>query len=409
MAREDRRDDHREDRHVGDRRIPPPTEVRNGTSTSWPFWLLPLAALAGLGWFLLSGDQWGRQVADAPGTVVGTDTERRPAGPSLVVGGVDVGRQITTAADGLGNLLQGIRDPSSATAALPRLRDAARELDRMATMSGQLSQEGRTALANAASGSLAKLNTALDKAAAIPGVAPLLQPTLDQMRGRIDAIAMAPLPGRSFYAAAPGDWVLLSSLLNREVQGTGGERLGTVNEVFIGPDGRVAGVIVGVGRDLGFGEKTVAIPFGTSQMQRKDDGLRLIIDATKESLRTAPSRAEALSPDGDAPILSRNEALRGGRVPARASARPSGACARMRWDSALGQGEHRRRHEHDTEASAVRGCACRFSCGRFKRRCWPLSRASGSPICRCSASISPRARSASSPSPTSSGSSSPSP
>jgi hypothetical protein len=51
----------------------------------------------------------------------------------------------------------------------------------------------------------------------------------------------------------------------------------------------VAGVIVGIGRDLGFGEKTVAIAFGASKMQRRDDGMRLILDATKESLRSAPA------------------------------------------------------------------------------------------------------------------------
>ena len=102
-------------------------------------------------------------------------------------------------------------------------------------------------------------------------------------------IAMAPAPGRPFYAAAPADWVLLSTLLNRDVHNPAGERLGTVNEVFLGPDGRLAAVIVGVGRDLGFGEKTIAIPFGASRMQRKDDGWRLVIDATKESLTSAPA------------------------------------------------------------------------------------------------------------------------
>ena len=294
MGREDQyrdRDDrHREERLAAERRPPPrQTERHNGSAATWPYWLLPLAALAGLGWYLMSGDQERRQVADAPQTVVGTESDRTPARSILVVGGVDLGRRTTTAADGLGTLLRGIKDPASATAVLPRLRDAAKELDRMAAMSGQLSQEGRTALATTTSSALAKLNTALDKAAAIPGVAPLLLPTLDQMRGRIDMIAQAQLPGRSFYAAAPSDWVLLSTLLNRNVHNTAGERLGTVSEVVLGPDNRLAAVIVGVGRDLGFGEKTIAIPFGASQMQRKDNGMRLIIDATKESLRSAPA------------------------------------------------------------------------------------------------------------------------
>lgn len=265
-------------------------EEHNGTSASWPYWLLPLAALAGLGWYLMSGDPWRRQAADAPTTpLVGTDRDRGTARPSLVVGSVDIGRQTMTSADALGSVLQGIKDRASASAALPKLQEAAKELDRMAAMSGQLSQEARTALAGTTASALSKLNTALDTAAAMPGVAPLLQPTLDQMRGRIDMIAMAPPASRPYFAAVPGDWVLLSSLLNRDVSNTTGERLGTVSEVILGPDGRMAALVVGVGRDLGFGEKIVAIPFNASRLQRRDGGMRIVIDATKESLGSAPA------------------------------------------------------------------------------------------------------------------------
>jgi hypothetical protein len=286
MTRQDQdRDRFRDDRHVGDWRPPRETERHRNGSSSWAYWLLPLAALGGLGWYLLSSDTWRRQVADVPQTLVGTDTAR----PGLVVGDVDIGRRTAAAAGSLDTLLQGIKDRASASAALPKLQEAAKELDSMASMSAQLSPEGRAALAKGTAAALARLNTALDKAAAMPGVAPVLQPTLDQLRGRIDTIAMAPPAGRLYFTAVPRDWVLLSSLLNGGVHNTAGDRLGTVNEVFLGPDGKVAGVIVGIGRDLGFGEKTIAIPFGASRMQRRDDGMRLILDATKESLRSAPA------------------------------------------------------------------------------------------------------------------------
>jgi sporulation protein YlmC with PRC-barrel domain len=261
-------------------------EEHNGTSTTWPYWLLPLAALAGLGWYLMSGDQWRPETAEAPTAPV---TDRGTARPSLVVGGVDVGRQTTTAAESVGNVLRGIKDQASAQAALPKLQEAARELDKMATVSGQLPQEARTALASTTSGPLTRLNAALDAAARVPGVAPTLQPTLDQVRGRIDMIAMAPPSGRPYFAAVPGDWVLLSSLLNREVSNASGERLGTVNEVLLGPDGRMAALVVGVGRDLGFGEKVIAIPFNAARMQGRANDTRLVIDATKESLGKAPA------------------------------------------------------------------------------------------------------------------------
>jgi hypothetical protein len=41
------------------------------------------------------------------------------------------------------------------------------------------------------------------------GVAPLLQPTIDQLRGNMNMIAMVPTPGRPrFVANAPADGVL---------------------------------------------------------------------------------------------------------------------------------------------------------------------------------------------------------
>jgi hypothetical protein len=73
------------------------------------------------------------------------------------------------------------------------------------------------------------------------------------------------------------------------VQNRAGERVGTVSELLLGPDGRLAASVVGIGRDLGFGERDIAIPFGSSQMLRKDDGWHFVIDATKESLQSAPA------------------------------------------------------------------------------------------------------------------------
>jgi PRC-barrel domain len=278
---------------IADRRPPIDTTAerkrRGNGSSSWAYWALPLAALAGLGWYFLGGDRAGRQVADAPPAVTtGADSVAGPL--SLTVGGVDIGRQLTSTFGSLGALLDGIKDRATATTALPKLQETTKEIDRLAELSGRLPEGGRIALANATAGSLAKVNTALDKAAAMPEVAPLLLPTIDQLRGKMNVIAMVPAPGRPhFVAKAPADWVLISTFLNRDVHNSAGERIGTVNEFLLAPDGRVAASIVGVGRDLGFGEKLVAVPFGSGQMQRKDNGWRMVIDATKESLQTAPA------------------------------------------------------------------------------------------------------------------------
>jgi hypothetical protein len=157
-------------------------EARNGASSpGWAYWALPLAALAGLGWYFLSGDHSPRQVAEAPPT-------------SLA--GVDAG--------------------------LPR---------------------------------------------------------------RGTALSSTP----AYLAKAPAGWVSIGSFYDRDVYGRDGERLGTANDFFVGPDGSIVAAIVGVGGFLGLGEKEIAVPFAPTQIARKGDNWHLVIDATKESLQKAPA------------------------------------------------------------------------------------------------------------------------
>jgi len=260
----------------------------NGSSSRWAYWALPLAALAGVGWFLMSGEEPSRQAADAPPTLAGVDSRRTT--PNLVVGGVDLGRHTVTVIESLRTSLEGVTDHGSAAAAQPKLQAAAEDLDRLAKLSRKLPEAGRVALASLTSGPLTALDTALDRANAIPGVASLLQPTVDQLRGRLDVIAMAaPSGGQMFLTKVPADWVAISTYRNREVYNAAGEGLGTVNELFIGPDGKLAAAVVGVGRHLGLGEREVAIPFAASRIVRKDGGWHFVIDATKETLKAAPS------------------------------------------------------------------------------------------------------------------------
>ena len=51
----------------------------------------------------------------------------------------------------------------------------------------------------------------------------------------------------------------------------------------------MAAVVVNVGRFLGIGDKDVAMPFTALQLEQGDAGRRIVIDAQKESLQTAPS------------------------------------------------------------------------------------------------------------------------
>jgi hypothetical protein len=157
------------------------TETRSGaSSSSWAYWALPLAALTGLAWYYLTGDNSTRQVADAPPRFAATD-----AGPAA----------------------------------------------------------------------------------------------------RAPALSSTP----AYLAKVSPDWVSIGTYYNRDVYNRAGEKLGTVNDFFIGPDGSIVASVLGVGGFLGIGEKEIAVPFAASQVARKDNSWHFVIDAAKEALQSAPA------------------------------------------------------------------------------------------------------------------------
>jgi hypothetical protein len=259
-----------------------PEPRRNGASLGW-LWALPLAALAGLGLYFLGGEPSDR-VATTEQTPVAASRDTTPRDTKAAIPGLK--GPVLNAIQSLTGALQGITDRTTATAALPQVQDAAKEMDRLAIQSVQLPSAARTALADATREPMAKLNAALDRASALPGVGPVLQPITAGLRGRMDAIAM--VPGKPlFMAGAPADWVLLSSIQNRDVLDRAGERVGTSSGFFIGPDGKVVASLISVDRQLGIGDQQVAIPFAGGQIERKGDGWHLVIDSTKDDLQRA--------------------------------------------------------------------------------------------------------------------------
>jgi hypothetical protein len=150
----------------------------------WAYWAIPLAIVVGIAWYLLS--EFG-----GPATQQ-TTQQASPEIPSVMVGGVDIGRQLRDNLTTLRTSLQGINDVASARAAIPTLQTATNGVDRVNAMLGQLSAEQRTAIAGAVTPVMASLNQLFDKALAIPGVGEVLKPTVDTLRVRL-----ADLPGQS--------------------------------------------------------------------------------------------------------------------------------------------------------------------------------------------------------------------
>jgi len=255
---------------------------RNGGSYGW-LWALPLAALAGLGLYVLSGDRGDRTVTASRDIVQSVRDAVAPAS--------DVKGPTLNAIQSLTATMESVKDPASATAAMPRIQQAAKEIERLAVQASQLPASARTALADATRDQMAKLNTVIDSATGLPGVGPQLQQVASTLRGRMDAIAM--VPGKPlFMTGAPGEWALLSSVRSREVLNRAGERLGKTDGFFIGPDGKIVASLISVDRQLGIGDKQVGLSFAGGQLERKADGWHLVIDTSKDDLQ----RAKAFEP-----------------------------------------------------------------------------------------------------------------
>jgi hypothetical protein len=143
----------------------------------WLYWLVPLVILGGLVWYLLN---------NRPEQV--TQQTVAPA-PSVVVGGVDMSRQVNDSLASLRTSLQGITDEASARAALPKLHDVQTQIDKVTNLIGQLSPEQRKVIVGLVGPSVATLNQLFDKVLAIPGVGEALKPTIDALKADLTTLA----------------------------------------------------------------------------------------------------------------------------------------------------------------------------------------------------------------------------
>ena len=81
---------------------------------------------------------------------------------------------------------------------------------------------------------------------------------------------------------------LASDLTGATVYSPNDEAIGDVNDVIVSREGKVEGIVVGVGGFLGIGEKDVAIEMPKIKMAETESGIKLVLDTTKEELAAAP-------------------------------------------------------------------------------------------------------------------------
>jgi hypothetical protein len=168
--------------------------VPRGAPAQWPYWVLGLAALAGLAWLFL-GNSGSQRVAEQPRPPVTQSTEPRetvglaPANPS--VGAANLADQVTASINALRTTLTGINDAASAEAALPKIREVTAQLDKVNASLPQLQPESRRALAALIAAAMPTINGAIERILAFPGVGDVARPAINEVRTRLDSLARA--------------------------------------------------------------------------------------------------------------------------------------------------------------------------------------------------------------------------
>lgn len=155
-----------------------------GTSDipSAPWWRLPAIATAALAlaWVLFG--------TAPPSSILQPPTT---GAQKIVADGIDVGALAAGAIDTVRTALGGIRDAGTAQASLPRLQDAARQLDRVTALAAKLSPDMRKALAASIATGAAALPPLFSATLAMPGVSAVAKPAIDGLRAKLDVLSKA--------------------------------------------------------------------------------------------------------------------------------------------------------------------------------------------------------------------------
>jgi len=81
-----------------------------------------------------------------------------------------------------------------------------------------------------------------------------------------------------------------NEFIGKTIYTTANENVGEINDLVFGNDGKIVGVVIGVGGFLGIGEKDVLVSLDSIRMTKADgsDTVQLVVDASKEALENAP-------------------------------------------------------------------------------------------------------------------------
>ena len=166
------------------------TAAGSSATSQWPYWLVAAAVVGGLAWFAFgrSGEDTVAQVPPPPTTRTATGTVGA-APTDLTVGGLNLANQVNSSVGSIRTVLPGMTDAASAQAALPKLKEATAQLNEVSTRATQLSPEGKSMLIKLVVAATPAINQMCDKVLATPGAGAIAKPAIEELRGKLDALA----------------------------------------------------------------------------------------------------------------------------------------------------------------------------------------------------------------------------
>jgi sporulation protein YlmC with PRC-barrel domain len=87
---------------------------------------------------------------------------------------------------------------------------------------------------------------------------------------------------------APGSAVTVTNFYKQNVYDQADSKIGEIADVLVDKEGTITALIVSVGGFLGIGEKDVSVPFTAVKATQKDNKWYLVMNTTKDALKTAP-------------------------------------------------------------------------------------------------------------------------
>jgi len=102
------------------------------------------------------------------------------------------------------------------------------------------------------------------------------------------AVSAYAAPSAMMQTSIPQNTLTVTDWYKQDVYDPNNTKIGEINDVLLDKSGKVSTLIVGVGGFLGAGEKDVAVPFEAVEATMRNNKITLVMNTTKDSLKSAP-------------------------------------------------------------------------------------------------------------------------